>query len=77
MTEFLIGMANFKKESAHYTWGKVSNRKVRGLFQCLWLFQGLLSQLRPRAKPPLFTATYRRGLWVNTMENDPLVSFMC
>ena len=36
-----------------------------------------LSQLRPRAKPPLFTATCTLGLHVNTMENDPLASFVC
>ena len=30
-----------------------------------------------RARPPFFTATCRRGLWVNKMENDPLTSFMC
>ena len=29
------------------------------------------------ARPPLFTATCRRGLWVNTIENDPLASFVC
>ena len=33
-----------------------------------------LSQLRPQAKPPLFEFPCRRGLWVNTMENDPLAS---
>ena len=27
---------------------------------------------RGRASPPLFSATCRRGLWDNTMENDPL-----
>ena len=39
--------------------------------------QLLLLQLRPRAKPLLFTAACRRGFSVNTMENDPLASFMC
>ena len=37
----------------------------------------LLLQLRPWARPPLVTATCRRGLQVNTMENDPLALFMC
>ena len=39
-------------------------------------YRRLLSKLRPRTRPPLFTATCRRGEGVNTMENDPLPSFV-
>ena len=31
----------------------------------------------PTGRAHCFTATCRRGLRVNTMENDPLASFMC